>query len=86
MEEREAVLRGVVEEFDEVGFGGDGGGNGADGGTSQRGGLMREVGRRYGEVLGEIEMVKAEMGRLQVAGGVGKRKGVGRGRMGGAEG
>jgi hypothetical protein len=60
LEEREAMLRGVVEEFDEVGSSEDG----IDGGKIQSG-LMREVGKRYGEVLREIEIVKAEMKKLR---------------------
>jgi hypothetical protein len=60
LEEREAMLRGVVEEFDEVGSSEDG----IDGGKIQSG-LMREVGKRYGEVLREIQIVKAEMEKLR---------------------
>jgi hypothetical protein len=82
LEEREAVLRGVCDEFDEVGFDGVEGGNATDAGNSQRRGLMRELGMRYGEVLGEIEIVKADMERLQTRLGAGNRKGVGRETVG----
>jgi hypothetical protein len=81
LKEREAVLSGVCEEFDEAGLDRAEGGDATDGGNGQRRGLMRGLGKRYGEVLGEIEIVKADMERLQKGVGAGKRKGVGRGRL-----
>lgn len=64
LEDRESELRGMVEEYEDVGV--------ADSevqgeGQRQRG-LMREVGRRYGEVLSEVEKVKGQILRLETAG------------------
>jgi diphthamide biosynthesis protein 3 len=58
LEERERTLRGVLEEYDDVGV------DGIGTGKEQRG-PMREVGRRYGKVLWEIEAVKAEIAKLE---------------------
>lgn len=69
LEEREGMLRDVIEEFDDVGLGGAT----LDGGQRQRG-MMREVGRRYGEILREIEVVKEEMVKLDHGGGGGGGK------------
>ncbi len=78
LEERQGMLGEVVREFDDVGM--DGGG--LDSGHGQRG-LMREVGRRYGEILREIEVVKEEMAKLERSGGgSGKHSGSERARVG----
>ncbi len=63
--EREWDLRGVVEEYENVGLASDmeGGGEGEEGGGKK--GVMMEVGRRYGEVLREIERVREEVQRLE---------------------
>jgi hypothetical protein len=58
LEGREGILRGVLEEYDDVGMDGMGVEKG------QRG-PMREVGRRYGEVLLEIEAIKMEIAKLE---------------------
>ena len=66
--EREWCLRGVVDEFESVGSGLDleNGGEGEDKGKGKgKKGVMREVGRRYGEVLREIERVREEVERLE---------------------
>lgn len=58
--EKGAVLRGVLEEYEDVRVGG--------GGEEGPRGAMREVGRRYGELLAAIEGVKEEIGELESAG------------------
>ncbi len=68
VKEREWNLRGVVEEYENVGLRLDleSGGEGEDEGKK---GVMGEVGRRYGEVLREIERVREEVQRLESADG-----------------
>lgn len=56
LEGREEELRAVLKEYDDVG-------QDVDDGQGPRG-VMREVGRRYGEVLREIELVEKDIARL----------------------
>lgn len=82
LEERKAVLRGLVDEYDAV-EPWDGGGV-VNAGQGQNG-LMREVGRRYGEVLREIELVKQEIEKLKRGEQARERERV-KSRTGGEEG
>jgi hypothetical protein len=82
LEERKAVLRGLVDEYDAV-EPSDGGGV-VNAGQGQNG-LMREVGRRYGEVLRDIELVKQEIEKLERGEQARERERV-KSRTGGEEG
>jgi diphthamide biosynthesis protein 3 len=73
LEERQRTLRKVLEEFDTVSLDGAG----ANAGNGQRG-MMREVGRRYGEVLRETETVKDEIQKIENDGAAGKKSVIGR--------
>lgn len=61
LEHRKVVAEVRLREFEEVG--GAGAGAGA---AAKRGGVMREIARRYAEVEEEIARVEAELGRLEV--------------------
>lgn len=63
VEERERCLKGVLDEFESVGLGLDLE-NGREGEGKGKKGVMREVGRTYGEMLREIERVREEVERL----------------------
>ena len=71
MDEREGTLRAVLEEFDDVSFGRDS----SDGGQGRKG-TMSEVGRRYGEVLRQIAVVKEDIEKLQSGSDKGQQSGI----------
>lgn len=60
LEHRKVVAEVRLREFEEVG--GAGAGAGA---AAKKGGVMREIARRYAEVEEEIAKVSAELGRLE---------------------